>query len=328
MAYRGIEKAAIFLISIGEEAASEILKIMDMSHVGMITACMNRLSSVKKKDRDEIISEVSGKIQSGDFPVAGENYVKKILKKGLGVENADRIMEEAAKENSLESLKWVDAKTLANFLAGEHPQTIALILSMLDAVHAAEVLTLLPEGIKDDIARRIAVTEQIPESILSELEEVLRGQLDVNKGKKGRKVGGIKVVAEILNHSDRSTESAILEKIEKENPNLAESIRKFMFVFDDLVQIDDKGIQMILKEIRTEDLSLALKTASSNLKEKIFKNMSQRAAQILKEEMELKGAVKVSEVEKAQQNIVKISRKLEMEGRITVAGRGGDELVV
>ena len=155
----------------------------------------------------------------------------------------------------------------------------------------------------------------------------LRGQLDVNKGK-GRKVGGIKVVAEILNHSDRLTEQAILEKIEKENPNLADSIRKFMFVFEDLIQIDDKGIQMILKEIRTEDLSLALKTGSNNLKEKIFKNMSQRAAQILKEEMELKGPVKVSEVEKAQQNIVKISRKLEMEGRITIAGRGGDELVV
>jgi flagellar motor switch protein FliG len=327
MPYRGIEKAAIFLISIGEEAASEIMKNLDMNQVGMITASMNRLKTVKKNDLDEIINEVNGKINSGDIHVAGEDYVKKILKKGLGDENAVKIMEQASKENSLDSLKWVDPKTLANFLAGEHPQTVALILSILEAAQAAEVLDLLPEGIKDDIAKRIAVTEQIPESILSELEEVLRGQLDVNKGK-GRKVGGIKVVAEILNHSDRLTEQAILEKIEKENPNLADSIRKFMFVFEDLIQIDDKGIQMILKEIRTEDLSLALKTGSNNLKEKIFKNMSQRAAQILKEEMELKGPVKVSEVEKAQQNIVKISRKLEMEGRISIAGRGGDELVV
>jgi flagellar motor switch protein FliG len=204
---------------------------------------------------------------------------------------------------------------------------VALILSLLEAAQAAEVLALLPEKIKDDVVKRIAATEQIPESILSELEEVLRGQLDVNKGK-GRKVGGIKTVAEILNHSDRLTEQAILEKIEKENPNLADSVRKFMFVFDDLIQVDDKGIQAILKEIRTEDLSLALKTASNVLKEKIFKNMSQRAAQILKEEMELKGPVKVSEVEKAQQNIVKISRKLETEGRIVIAGRGGDELIV
>jgi flagellar motor switch protein FliG len=329
MPYRGIEKAAVFLISIGEEAASEIMKNLDMNQVGMITACMNRLKTVKKKDLEEIINEVNVKINSGDVHVAGEDYVKKILKKGLGDENAGKIIEQAAKENSLDSLKWVDPKTLSNFLAGEHPQTIALILSIVEASQAAEVFSLLPESIKDDVAKRIAVTEQIPESILNELEEVLRGQLNVNKGKgKGRKVGGIKVVAEILNHSDRSTEQAILEKIEKENPNLADSIRKFMFVFDDLIQVDDKGIQAILKEIRTEDLSLALKTASNNLKEKIFKNMSQRAAQILKEEMELKGPVKVSEVEKAQQNIVKISRKLEMEGRIAIAGRGGDELVV
>jgi flagellar motor switch protein FliG len=327
MPYRGIEKAAIFLISVGEEAASEIMKNLDMNQVGMITSYMNRLKSIKKKDLDEIISEVNGKIHSGDVHVTGEDYVKKILKKGLGDENAGKILETAAQENSLDSLKWVDPKTLSNFLTSEHPQTVALILSLLEASQAAEVLALLPERIKDDVAKRIAATEQIPESILSELEEVLRGQLEVNKGK-GRKVGGIKAVAEILNHSDRSTEQAILEKIEKENPNLADSIRKFMFVFDDLIQVDDKGIQTILKEIRTEDLSLALKTASNNLKEKIFKNMSQRAAQILKEEMELRGPVKVSEVEKAQQNIVKVSRKLEMEGRIAIAGRGGDELIV
>lgn len=327
MAYRGIEKAAIFLMSIGEEAASEIMKSLDIQQVGMITSCMNRLNSVKKKDMDEILHEVSGRITSGDVNVAGEDYVKKILKKGLGEENANRVLELAARENYLESLKWVDPKTFSNFLSTEHPQTVALILSLLEASRAAEVLALLPEKIKDDVAKRIAVTEQIPESVLSELEEVLRGQLDVQKGK-GRKVGGIKTVAEILNQCDRLTEQTILDKIEKDNPNLADSIRKFMFVFDDLLQVDDKGIQTILKEIRTEDLTLALKTASNSLKEKIFKNMSHRASQILKEEMELRGPVKVSEVEKAQQNIVKISRKLEMEGKITIAGRAGDELIV
>jgi flagellar motor switch protein FliG len=282
---------------------------------------------VKKKDMDEILHEVSGRITSGDVNVAGEDYVKKILKKGLGEENANRVLELAARENYLESLKWVDPKTFSNFLSTEHPQTVALILSLLEASRAAEVLALLPEKIKDDVAKRIAVTEQIPESVLSELEEVLRGQLDVQKGK-GRKVGGIKTVAEILNQCDRLTEQTILDKIEKDSPNLADSIRKFMFVFDDLLQVDDKGIQTILKEIRTEDLTLALKTASNSLKEKIFKNMSHRASQILKEEMELRGPVKVSEVEKAQQNIVKISRKLEMEGKITIAGRAGDELIV
>lgn len=327
MAYRGVDKAAIFLISIGEEAASEILKNLNIQQVGLITSAMNRIRSVKKRDRDEILGEVRGRISNGDVPVQGEDYVKKILKKGLGEDHAEKILELASKENALESLKGVDSKTLSNFLLTEHPQTTALILSLLDPPQAAEVLSLLPDKMKDDVAKRIAVTEQIPESILAELEEVLKGQLDINKGK-GRKVGGIKAVAEILNHSDRVTEQTVLEKIEKGNPALADSIRKFMFVFDDLIQVDDKGIQTILKEIRTEDLSLALKTASGGLKEKIFKNMSQRASQILKEEMELRGPVKVSEVEKAQQNIVKISRKLEMEGKISIAGRGGDELVV
>ena len=327
MPYNGIEKAAIFLISIGEDTASEIMKNMDMDQVGKITSCMNRLKSVKKKDLEEVLGEVNGKINSGDLHITGEDYVKKILKKGLGEESADKILEQAAKETSLDSLKWVDPRTLSNFLITEHPQTVALILSLLEASKAAEVLALLPEKIKDDVAKRIAFTERIPESILNELEEVLAGQLDVNMGK-GRKVGGIKAVAEILNHSDRSTEQAILEKIEKDNPNLADAIRRFMLVFDDLVQVEDKGIQIILKEIRTEDLCLALKTASNNLKEKIFKNMSQRASHILKEEMELRGPVKVSEVEKAQQSIVKTARKLEMEGKIAIAGRGGDELIV
>lgn len=327
MAYSGVEKAAIFLISIGEEAAAEIMKNLEVHQVGMISSCMTRLKAVKKKDVDEILNEVSGRISSGDVHITGEDYVKKILRKGLGEESAGKILELASKETSLDTLKWVDPKTLTNFLISEHPQTMALILSLLEPAQAAEVLSRLPDNLKDDITKRIAITEKIPESAISELEEVLKGQLDLNKGK-GRKVGGVKAVAEILNHSDRSTEQMILEKIEKENQKLADSIRQLMFVFDDLIQVDDKGIQTVLKEIRTEDLSLALKTASSSLKEKIFKNMSQRAAQILKEEMELKGPAKVSEVEKAQQTIVRIARKLETEGKIMIVGRGGDELVV
>ncbi|MBI5607146.1 MAG: flagellar motor switch protein FliG [Deltaproteobacteria bacterium] len=327
MAYSGVEKAAIFLLSIGEEAAAEIMKNLEVHQVGMISTCITRLKTIKKQDVDEIIQEVNGKINSGDMPLTGGDFVKKVLKKGLGEENAGKILELAAKETSLDALKWMAPKTLANFLIAEHPQTMALILSLLDSAQAAEVLSLMPDHLKDDVARRIATTENIPESAISELEEVLKGQLEMKKSK-GRKIGGIKTVAEILNHSDRSTEQMILEKMEKENQKLADSIRQLMFVFDDLVQVDDKGIQMILKEIRTEDLSLALKTASSSLKEKILKNMSQRAAQILKEEMELKGPAKVSEVEKAQQNIVKIARKLETEGKIMIAGRGGEELIV
>jgi flagellar motor switch protein FliG len=325
--YSGIEKAAIFLMSVGEEAASEIMKNLEIKQVGMITSCMNRLKLLKKQDVDELLQEVSTKINSGDVPLTGGEYVKKILKKGLGEENANKILELAAQESSLDTLKWVDPKTLSNFLITEHPQTAALILALLEANQAAEVLTLLPDNLKEDVIRRIAITEKISENAINELEEVLKGQLDITKNK-GRKVGGVKAVAEILNHSDRSTEQMVLEKVEKDNQKLADSIRQLMFVFDDLVQVDDKGIQAILKEVQTEDLSLALKTAANTLKEKIFKNMSQRAGQILKEEMEMKGPAKVSDVEKAQQNIVKIARRLETEGKIVIAGRGGDELVV
>lgn len=327
MPFSGYEKAAVFLSSIGEEAAAEILRALDIKDVGKISAYMTRLKAINKTDIEGVFKEVAERISREEVHVGGGEYVKKVLSKGLGEDSANKILEMASKESTLDSLRWVEPKTLSNFLVTEHPQTIALVLCLLEPVQAAEVLSVLPEALKADVAMRIAATERIPADAIEELEDVLRGQLDVNKGK-GRKVGGIRTIAEILNQSDRSTEQMILEKIEEQNNVLADSIRQLMFVFEDIVDVDDRGIQMILKEISTEDLSLALKTASDSLKEKIFKNMSQRAAQILKEDMAVRGPVKVSDVEKAQQNIVKIARKLEEEGKIILAGRGGEELVV
>jgi len=326
MAFSGHEKAAIFLSSIGEEAAGEILKNLDIKDVGKLSTYMSRLKSLTKADIDHVFSEVKEKISRGDLRVGGDEYVKKALSRGLGEESASKIIEMASKQSTIDSLRWVDSKTLANFLMTEHPQTIALILCLIGPTQASEVLSGLPDALKADVAMRIAMTERIPADAIEELEEVLKGHLDVSKST-GRKLGGIKTAAEILNLCDRSTESMILEKIEGSNATVADSIRQLMFVFDDLVSIDDRGIQMVLKEISTEDLSLALKTASEALKDKIFKNMSQRAATILKEDMEVKGPVKVSDVEKAQQNIVKIARKLEEEGKIVLGGRGGEELV-
>lgn len=327
MALNGIEKAAIFLSAVGEEAAAEIFKLLDMKDVGKISTNMTRLKSLSKNEIETVLGEAGDKLNKGDVRIGGGDYVRKVLSKGLGEESASRILEMASKDNTLDALRWIDSKTLSNFLISEHPQTIALVLCLLEPSQASEVLSSLPEALKADVAMRIATTERIPENAIEELEGVLRGHLEVSKGK-GRKLGGVKTVAEILNQCDRTTEGLILEKIEEQNNALSESIRQLMFVFDDLVNVDDRGIQSILKEVATEDLSLALKTASEGLKEKIFRNMSQRAAEILKEEMELKGPVKVTEVEKAQQNIVKVARKLEQEGRIALAGRGGEELVV
>ncbi len=327
MAFSGYEKAAIFLGAVGEETAAEILKALDIKEVGRISTHMTRLKSVRRADVDAVLSEVTERLSKGDMRLGGDEYVKKVLSRGLGEESANKILEMASKESTLDALRWVDSKTLSNFLMTEHPQTIALILCLLEATQASEVLSALPETLKADVAMRVATTERIPANAIEELEEVLRGHLDVSKSQ-GRKLGGVKTVAEILNQCDRSTESMIIEQIETQNAVLADSIRQLMFVFDDLVNIDDRGIQAVLKEISTEDLSIALKTASDALKEKIFRNMSQRAAQILKEDMEVRGPVKVTDVEKAQQNIVKIARRLEEEGKIVIGGKGGEELVV
>lgn len=329
MALNKYEKAAIFLSTVGEDTAAEILKNFSAEEIGKITTYMTRLQKIDSAVVEEVFKEIAEIAMDGKAQIInGEDYIKKVLSKGLGEEDAEKILEMASKESPLESLKWVNPKVLSSFLASEHPQTIALILCLLEPAQAAEAISALPEELRGDVAMRIATTERIPDSALEEIEEVLRGRL-VDLGKAtGKKLGGAKAVAEILNQCDRSTEKRILEKLEEVDKDLTDSIRQLMFVFEDIVNVDDRGIQMILKEVSTEDLSLALKTASEALKEKIFKNMSQRAAQILKEEMETKGPVRVSEVEKAQQNIVRIARKLEEEGKIILGGRGKEELVV
>jgi flagellar motor switch protein FliG len=327
MALRGYEKVAVFLGSIGEEAAAEVLKGLDMKDIGKITMHMNDMKPVDRAEVEGVLKEASEKIDKGGIRVGGMEFVKKILNRSLGEEGAGKILEITSKEGTLEALRWVDPKTLVNFLVMEHPQTIALTLSLLEPVQAAEVFTSLPNNLKTDVASRIATTERIPESAIEELDDILKSQLEMTKGK-GKRLGGTRTMAEILNQCDKTTEQLVLDRIEEQNEILAEAIRQLMFVFDDLVNVDDRGIQLIMKEVSSDELSLALKTASEALKEKMFKNMSQRAAQILKEEMEIRGPVKVSDVEKAQQNIVRLARKLETEGKLVLAGKGDEGIVV
>jgi flagellar motor switch protein FliG len=328
MAMNGYEKAAIFLSSVGEDIAAQILKVLDSEMIGKVSSYMSR---VKKKDRGKIevvFKETLEKVSRGDIHVGGEDYVKNILTKGLGGQDAEKILEMVSKESPLESLKWVNAKTLSSFLVTEHPQTIALILCLLEPEQAAEVMEALPEQMRSDVAYRVAGTERIPESALEEIEKVLKVQLDMSNTSDSKAFQGTKVIAEILNQCERNTEQSILENIESQDDQVAASIRELMLVFDDLENVDDKGIQMILKELSTEELSLALKTATDAFKEKVFSNMSQRAVLILKEDMENKGPVKVSDVEKAQQNVVQIAKKLDDDGKIMIAGRGKEEMVV
>jgi flagellar motor switch protein FliG len=328
MSLSGYEKAAIFLTSVGEEAATEVFKCLDMEDIGKISQHMTRLKKVKRTAVVEVFKEAYEIIAKGDFHhVGGEEFLKRILSKRLGEEGATKILQIASQESPFDALKSVDSRTLMNLLIREHPQTIALILCLLEPVQAAKVLTSLPDELMADVSMRIANIESIPENAIEEINEVLKGQLNANKSK-GKKLSGVKTIAGILNQCNRNNEQVILEKIYEHNNTLAESIKRSMFTFEDLVKIDDRGIQNVLKEISTEDLAVALKTTSEALKEKIFKNMSQRAVQMLKEEMQTKGPIRVSDVEKAQQTILSIIKKLEADGKIVLGGKGGEELIV
>lgn len=320
----GVEKVAAFLSIVGEEAATQVFKHLDPLELARIVPMMAKVK-LAPEEGNSVIRDFYEK--SGHAMIAvDDEYIKKVLTKAFGDEQAKKLMEKIESgASAFDILRWLDSNAVASMLAREHPQTIAIVLAHLEPTQAAEVLAKLPEHIKIDVSLRIASLDQISPSILGELEDVLASQLQSYT--RGRKIGGIKTVAEILNQMDRASEDIILKNIEEKDQILADEIRKLMFTFDDLVAIDDRGIQMILKEVTTDDLSLSLKMAMDELKEKIFKNMSQRAVQILKEEMESKGAVKVSDVEKAQMNIVRVARRLEEEGKIVIGGKGGEELI-
>lgn len=321
----GVERVAAFLSIIGEDAATQIFKHLDPIELARILPMMAK-TKLSHDEAKHVIKDFYDKAETATLAV-DEEYIKKILTEAFGEEHAKKLMEKIESgASAFDILRWLDSGAVASMLAREHPQTIAIVLAHLESTQAAEVLAKLPEHAKIDVSLRIASLDQISPSILGELEDVLQSQLQSYT--RGRKIGGIKTVAEILNQMDRTSEEIIMKNIEEKDQILADEIRKLMFTFDDLIHIDDRGIQMMLKEITTDDLALALKMASDELKSKIFKNMSQRAVQILKEEIEAKGAVRVSDVEKAQMNIVRVSKRLEEEGKIVIGGKGGEEVIV
>jgi flagellar motor switch protein FliG len=320
----GVEKAAAFLSLIGEDAATQVFKHLDPLDLARVIPMMAKVK-IPQELADTVLEDFcvkTGSVMQG----VDEAYIKDVLVKAFGPDSAKKLIDKIESgASAFDVLRWLDTGAIANMLSREHPQTIAIILAHLEPTQAAEVLGKLPENLKIDVSLRIASLDQISPAILVDLEDVLQSQLQSYT--RGKKIGGIRTVSEILNQMDRASEDLILKNIEEKDQILADEIRKLMFTFDDLISIDDKGIQMVLKEITTDDLSLALKMAVDELKAKIFKNMSQRAVQILKEEIETKGAVKVSDVEKAQMNIVRVARRLEEEGKIVIGGKGGEELI-
>lgn len=328
----GPQKAAIFLYSIGEELATSIVKYLDDTEIKKLGSSLGKIKTVSPKIVDTIFSEFC-ELASSSLPIAlgkerGNQYIVSIISKAVEKEKAQSIIEKIQEGEHLELFKdfrQLDSKTIAGFLRNEHPQTIAIVLTHLNPIQASEIIEALPERLQAEVVYRIAELEEIPPGIVEEIDQAIKTEFSAIKGYEGQKRGGVHLVAEILNQIDSSRENAILSELETKKQGLAEEIRKLMFVFEDLIQVDDKSLMAILKEINNETLMLAMKTASEELKEKIFKNMSERAAQMLKEDLEVMGPVRLRDVEAAQQSILNVAKKLESEGKIILMGKGKDE---
>jgi flagellar motor switch protein FliG len=324
----GEQKAAILLRAIGEEAAAQVMKQLDPKEIKKLGGFMSGTAQISRDEEEAVISDFQAASASGGIQFQGKEFIKTVLMKALGPDKAARIIESMTQKSypGLEALKWVDVKTLTQMLKVEHAQTIAVVLAHLESDQAGQVLAALPEDMRGDVALRLATMEEVQPEVLEELSETLQETLVAGKEMGAHSIGGAAVIANILMRMDKTNEGGIMSRISKKSQTLADNIRALMFVFDDIVKVDDRGIQELMKEISKEDLPVALRGANPDVKEKFFKNMSSRAAEMLKDDMEARGPVKVSDVERAQQNILKVCRKLEEEGRIVIAGVGEELL--
>lgn len=327
---KGLEKAAILLLSLGEEAAAEILKHMGPKEVQMVGMQMASLKNVEKDSVESVVGEFLEKVeeQTG-IGIGSEDYIRNMLKSALGDDKSgaliDRILA-GANTKGLDTLKWMDARSVADVIRFEHPQIQSIVLSYLDPDQAAEVLQNLPENVRVDLVLRIAALEMIQPDALQELNDILEKQFMGGGTTQSHHIGGVKKVADIMNFIDGSNETLIMGKIKEDDQDLAQKIEDMMFVFDNLIDIDDRGIQALLREISTDHLIVALKACDEDIKEKIFKNMSKRAADLMRDDLEAMGPVKLSDVESAQKEILTVARKMAESGEIALGG-GGDEMV-
>jgi flagellar motor switch protein FliG len=330
--YSGLRKAAVFLLAIGPEAAGQILRNMERELVEELTREVASLGQVPIERRHDILDEFYNVALARQYASEGGlAYAKSVLEKALPKDEASRVMqqiEHQVYQQPFSFLQKAESENLLTFMQDEHPQTIALILAHLPSSKGSEILAGLPPAKQLEVVTRVANMEQTNPEVIREVEKGLEQRLSGIVSQQFQKVGGVQAVAEMLNLADRATEKGILESLEQEDPDLVEQIRRLMFVFEDILLVNDKGIQALLKEVDNSELALALKTASPEMKQKIFANMSERAAQLIKEDMEYMGPVRVSDVESAQQKIVDVVRRLEESGEIIISGRGGEKDLV
>jgi len=328
----GTERAAILLLSLGEQEAAEVMKHMGAKDVQRIGGAMTQLQNISRQDVSGVLTDFTVAVEGQtSLGVGVDEYLRKVLTSALGEDKAagviDRILF-GRSSKGLEALKWMDARAVAEVVRLEHPQIIAIVLAYLDPDQSAEVLAVFPEWLRTDVIMRIATLDGIQPTALHELDEVIEKTFAGKQGAlKTSIIGGIKTAANILNFLDTSQEGSLIESIRKMDDALGSKIQDLMFVFNDLLDIDDRGMQEVLRAVPGEKLLLAMKGADDGLKEKIYKNMSQRAAEMMRDDLEAKGPVRLSEVEAAQKEILAIVRKMAEQGTVQLGGKGGDAYV-
>ncbi len=322
----GTERAAILLLTLGESEAAQVLKHMGAKEVQRIGTAMAKLANVSREDVQNVVSDFALTVESQtSVGVGADEFLRKVLVDALGQDKAASIIDRiniGRSTKGLDALKWMDARAVSELVRLEHPQIIAIVLAYLDADQAAEVLGNLPANVRPDVIARIATLDGVQPSALTELDDIIEKQFAGKTSGKTSGLGGAKAAAEIINFLEPSQESALMEQIEKTDEALAARIQDLVFIFDNLIDVDDRGMQELLRQVPAERLLLALKGAEDALKEKIFKNMSQRAAEMLRDDLEAKGPVRLSEVEAAQKEILQIARKLAEAGTISLGGKG------
>lgn len=328
----GKQKAAILLISLGPDVSASIYKHLSEEEIEKLTL---EISGVKKVDslaKEEILEEFHNIALAQDYITQGGiGYAKTVLEKALGTDQAAVIINRLTSSLQVRPFDFArkaDPGQILNFIQNEHPQTIALVLSYLDSAQAGQILSELPQEVQADIARRIAVMDSTSPEIINEVEQILERKLSATVTQDYTQTGGIEAVVDVLNGVDRATERTILDSLEIQDPELAEEIKKRMFVFEDIVTLDNRAIQRVIRDCENEDLLLALKVSSDEVKEIVYKNMSKRMVETFQEEMEFMGPVRLRDVEEAQSRIVAIIRRLEEAGEIVVARGGGDDIIV
>ncbi|MGI6144360.1 MAG: flagellar motor switch protein FliG [Peptococcia bacterium] len=327
----GRQKASIFMISLGPEKSAQIMKYLSEEEIEQLTLEIASIRTIESDELENVSKEFSELYMASHYIAQGGiDYAKEVLEKALGNEKTIEIIGHLSSNLQIKPFDFIrktDPSQVLNFIQGEHPQTIALIMSYLEPEQAAAILSSLPSERQTEVARRIAIMDSTSPEIIREVENTLEKKISSLGAQDYTSAGGINSIVEILNYVDRSTEKTILETLEVQDPVLSEEIKKLMFVFEDIIKMDDRSIQLVLREVESKDLALALKGSNEEVQEKIKKNMSQRAAEMLEEEMVFLGPVRLRDVEEAQQQIVNVIRRLEDSGEIIISRGGGDEIV-